>query len=134
MDGVYRIAIIDDSKEFIFLIKTILERTDLFTAECDGYSEVSKYDDSKKYDLILTDLRLNETYGVDTILKLKEKTKNVIVVLTALGGSLMTESDAQIFIDAGASAVIGKDEVGKPGFLEKIKTIADTVRISGHGC
>ncbi len=134
MDGVYRIAIIDDSKDFIFLVKQILQHTDLFKAECDSYPEVSKYDDSKKYDLILTDLRLNETYGVDTILKLKEKTKNVIVVLTGLGGDLMTESDAQILIDAGASAVISKNDVSSQAFLEKIKTIADTVRISGHGC
>lgn len=113
----YKIAIIEDNKDFATVIGILLKR-----AAVQHFTEVSNFIDND-FALVLADLRLKETYGTETILRLKKKTSAPIIVLTGMGGTFLSASDMKMFLDAGALDAFNKDTVTDPSFPDIIEKI-----------
>ncbi len=107
-------AVIDDNQDFRDFFKIKLE------GNIDSFKEVSEFQDNG-YDVVFTDLKLYETFGVDTIYALKKKTNAPIVVLTGL--SNMSASEMKIFLDAGAKEVWSKERINDPAFLTMVQEV-----------
>lgn len=117
-----KIAIIEDDNDFAFLVQYLLDD------EITRFKEVDDFVDSG-FDLVITDLRLKHTYGLETVIELKPKTNAPIVVLTGLAGPYLTASDMKLFTDAGATEVFSKDVVNDPTFPIMLKNIINNKKI-----
>jgi DNA-binding response OmpR family regulator len=116
MLSAYRFAIIEDNLNFAKLVDWTLN------AEVKFFKEVSQFKDDG-FDLVFLDLRLGETWGIDTIIALKKITSIPIIVLTGLGGAYLAGSDYKAYLEAGAVEVYDKQIVNDaawPGMLQKI--------------
>ncbi len=107
-------AVIDDNEDFSNFFKLKLD------GSIDLYPEVSQFED-KGYDVVFTDLKLFETFGVDTVCALSKKTYAPIIVLTGINN--MSSRDMKVFLDAGAKEIWSKERINDPTFLDMVKEV-----------
>lgn len=88
------------------------------------FKEVSEFKD-EGFDCVFCDLRLKETYGLDTIKALREKTCKPIIVLTGMGAGFLGATDFQAFLDAGADEVYRKEIITDPTFPDMVLKIIE---------
>lgn len=129
-------AIIEDNKEFSQLVDWIMGDEN----RVKFFKEVSDFTD-EGFDVVFCDLRLTETWGVDTVKALRPKTKAAIIVLTGLGTApanledqagpsttFLTGLDHVSLIEAGADEVFLKDKVQDPHFADLVKQVISRKR------
>ena len=112
----HRFAIVEDNKEYALVLGWKLE------GEPSLFTEVSQFVDTG-FEVVFCDLRLKETYGAETVKKLREKTTAPIIVLTGLGHGTLAFSEMKDFIDAGADEVFPKEVISDPTFPEQVDAI-----------
>ena len=111
-----KVAIIEDDKEFPNLVSIRLD------TQVIPFAEVNNFKDDN-FDVVLTDLRLKNTWGIETIIELRKKTAAPIVVLTGMAGPYLTATDMSAFLKAGANEVFYKEFVNDPTFKIQIEGI-----------
>lgn len=112
-----KIAIIEDDKEFVFVVDWLLPKDTVIR-----FPEVENFED-QDFDVILSDLRLVKTYGLETITELRKKTDLPIIVLTGLGGPYLSATDMKAMLDAGAAEVWQKETINDPAFHVMIEEV-----------
>lgn len=110
------IAVIEDNSLDRFLISKSI-------GDVDYFMNVSDFED-QGYELVFTDLSLPETWGDETVVELRKKTKAPIIVLTGLGGRYLSGKAMKSLIDAGASEVFSKEILEDCEYLKNIVKIA----------
>lgn len=111
-----RIALIEDSLSDAFIFKKAVSRN------CDHFETLSLFLESgKKYDIIFTDLNLPDSYGVETVSKLREENQGTIAVLSGMAGGYMTGASLAKLINAGADEVFDKNKLSDIEYQKIIK-------------
>jgi len=115
-----KILLIEDEKEARYAIKRVLERAGYLVVDVEGPSEVK---DFAEFNLVLLDLKLKDTSGIDVLREMREKGINVpVVVITAYANA---ENLISVF-RYGAIEVL-KKPFDKKELLEVIeKAMAET--------
>jgi len=80
--------------------------------------------DGQEFDLIISDLRLKNTYEFETVQALRDHYPDTpILVLTGMGGSFMTGDLMKALIDNGANNVASKDLLNHSDLTLLIETL-----------
>lgn len=75
-------------------------------------------------DLIITDLRLPQTYGYETIEEIRRYyPEHPLLVLTGMGGAYLTGDLIRNLIECGATNVVSKDLLGDPHLTRLIESL-----------
>lgn len=78
----------------------------------------------RSFDLVVADLSLPESYGLETIKKVRKRyPKTPILALTGVAGAFMTGDIVKSFIDAGANNVASKNIITDPYLLQLIEEL-----------
>jgi two-component system, OmpR family, response regulator ResD len=112
------VLLIDDCAEDRFLVRRILEKDELDVSEAKGWKDAIFYLDNNKVDLILLDLMMPEMDGISLLKLIRDKLKDVPVVIYT-GSSRFTEKDC---LRKGSDAMISK-YVHPSILLEKIREL-----------
>lgn len=122
------ILIIDDEKDFCWLVKEHLELGGNYSVvtETSGKRALQVVEETRP-DLILLDILMPDMNGIDVLRKLKESKKTMmipVVMLTAVGDSVTKSTAARLY---------DEDYITKPVRLEALKNRIDDLlsRISG---
>lgn len=79
---------------------------------------------AQNFDLIIADLCLPETYGLETVQKVRVQYPDTpILALTGMAGSFMTGEIAKSFMDVGANNLVSKEILTDPYLLELIEDL-----------
>lgn len=122
----YKVAIIEDDHPFRMVLNYFLGES------CAMFADVSEFEDTG-FDVVFTDLKLNGTWGVDTVIALRKKTTAPIIIMTGLGGAYLSGTVMKSLIDAGASEVWTKQVIHDPAFIEMARTIVRQSIIAKQG-
>jgi len=112
-----KIAIIEDDKNFAQVVDWKLETDTIIR-----FPEVENFQNDA-FDVVLCDLRLVNTWGIETITELRKLTDLPIIVLTGLGGPYLSATDMQAMLDAGAAEVWQKETINDPTFRQMIEEV-----------
>ena len=99
------ILIIDDEKSIRNTLKEILEYEKFEVEEAENGEDGLKKIDSKKYDLILCDIKMPKMDGLEVLTKIQEKNSDIPVVMISGHGTIETAVQA---IKVGAFDFIAK--------------------------
>lgn len=119
-----RILLIEDSKEDRELFKKYAQKSnkmELIVDECENLNKGLKKIYSSDYDVIILDLSLPETDGIDTILSLmeymKKANKNVPIIVITGTDDL---SIGQSAFDLGIKDFLSKEEINTKEIIRSI--------------
>ena len=73
-----------------------------------------------KFSVVLTDLNLPDSWGLDTVRSIRAFTKADILVLTGTAGIYLTGIDHHNMVAAGANDVFEKNKIGDSAYADKI--------------
>lgn len=113
LNQAFSVAHIEDNAEYASLVDYVLPY------DITRFYNVDDFEDDV-FDIIITDLRLTKTYGLETIKELRSKTDLPIIVLTGMGGNYLRGRDYQAFMEAGANEVFDKEMVSDPTFALQV--------------
>jgi len=100
-----RILIVEDDSEFRCSLKRILQKAGYHVSSASNGSQASEMLNKRMYPLILLDLHMPGTSGLELLHEVKEKTPESKVIMITVDGSADNYSEA---ISAGAFAVLQK--------------------------
>ena len=84
-----------------------------------------KYD-AARFDIIVSDLRLTTTYGIETVRAVRSAYPNKpLLILTGMAGAFMTGDLVMKLMDAGADNVASKDILSSSHLLKLIGDLVD---------
>lgn len=114
------ILVVDDDKKLLSVLKTLLEEGKNSVSICSDGLEAIKKVSEQKYDLIITDLMLPGTDGLEVLKESRQIQPDILVILITGFASLETAIQA---IREGAY-----DYITKPFRLEEIKIVVNNAR------
>ncbi|MCP4314374.1 MAG: response regulator [Bacteroidetes bacterium] len=104
----YKILIIDDETNILFMLKKMLERsgyeTELATNGVEGIELLKKC----KPDLVITDIIMPEKEGLETIREMKRLKSDLKIIAMSGGGKVSADNYLMIAKIFGASKMIAK--------------------------
>lgn len=111
-----KIALVDDDENFAVLVAERLG------GQVKYFSEVSLFQDDG-FDAVLCDLSLRETFGVDTVKAILDKTAAPVIILTGIAGEKLEGTTSTAIIEMGVKEVFFKELVNDPEFPVKVLEI-----------
>ncbi len=92
-----RIAICDDSNEYINIIEHHIEKLNISNAEYDAYESGERLADAyinnnERYDVIFLDMEMKELNGIETANKIREVDEHTIIIFVTSHTEYMRES------------------------------------------
>jgi len=104
----FKILIIDDEAQILFMLKKMLERygyeTELATNGIDGIALFKKC----QPDLVITDIIMPEKEGLETIREMKRIKSDLKIIAMSGGGKVSAENYLMIAKIFGASKIVAK--------------------------
>ncbi len=97
MTGEKRVLVVDDEEKVVFFLRESLEELghDFTISAAKSAEEALEKIGQQPYDLVISDLRMPGTDGLDLLRKIKEKNPDTRLVLMTAYGSDEVEADAQ---------------------------------------
>ncbi len=120
MKNNYNLLLIEDNLGDARLISEmlILSKISYEVTVCDTLGKGVKALLEKNFDIILLDLSLSDSYGIDTIQRIKVEASNIaIVVLTGLNDDTIVD----LVVKAGAQDYLPKESLDAPLLLRSIR-------------
>lgn len=113
-----RTILLADDEEFVHvLFKNYLHDTNATVLSAhDGLEVLKILDDDKKVDVVLLDMRMPRLNGIDTVLKIREKDANIIVIAQT---AYAFTGDKEAFLDSGCNDYLAKP-VGEAELLQML--------------
>ena len=125
LNGGAKLLVVDDDKFNLRLLEVILKKWGLKVELCDNGNTAMNRLSTDQYDLVLTDINMPETSGLDLCSYIRSqsdpKKKNIPIV--ALTANVM-ENDIERYLDAGINDVLLKP-YKEQDLFEKIKSYLD---------
>src|SRR5262245_6811843 len=100
-----RVLIVDDDRRMRRTLQILVERMGLASAAAADHPEAREYLRATRFDLVLTDLKLPDTSGIDLLEEVRSEQPALPVVLITAYGTIQAAIDA---IRKGASDFILK--------------------------
>jgi DNA-binding NtrC family response regulator len=120
MNNNFNILIVDDDKNLLSVLKSILVDENNSVSICSDGQTAINLCRSKRFDLVITDLMMPGTNGFDVLREVHKINSDIIVILITGFGSLETAIQA---IREGAY-----DYITKPFKLDEIKIVVNNAR------
>lgn len=97
MTGEKRVLVVDDEEKVVFFLRESLEELghDFTISAAKSADEALEKIEQQPYDLVITDLRMPGTDGLDLLREIKERSPDTRLVLMTAYGSDEVEADAQ---------------------------------------
>ena len=119
--NVMKIALIEDNDcDVYFLRQSLLKnhQHDVYKSMCDFIAS------KKKYDIVLTDLSLSDSWGYATVKTIRKNSNAKIFVITGkTGENRATGKTYHGLIEEGALDVFEKEHLQEPHYLAHMKSI-----------
>jgi DNA-binding NtrC family response regulator len=120
MDNNLNLLIVDDDKNLLSVLKTILVEENHNVSTCSDGEMAIRLCKRAKFDLVITDLMMPGTNGLEVLREVRKIDQDILVILITGFGSLETAVQA---IREGAY-----DYITKPFKLDEIKIIVNHAR------
>lgn len=120
MDNKFKILIVDDDRNLLSVLKSILTDENNDVAICSDGQMAINLCLAKRFDLVITDLMMPGTNGLEVLREVHKIDSDIIVILITGFGSLETAVQA---IREGAY-----DYITKPFKLDEIKIVVNNAR------
>jgi DNA-binding NtrC family response regulator len=120
MNNKFNILIVDDDRNLLSVLKSILADENNSVATCSDGQMAINLCLAKRFDLVITDLMMPNTNGLEVLREVHKIDSDIIVILITGFGSLETAIQA---IREGAY-----DYIAKPFKLDEIKIVVNNAR------
>ena len=129
-----RIVICDDEAGIRQLVGTFLTRHHYEVKECASGQELLNFLDKNYVDLVILDLMLPDTYGLDLCKKIRETSEVPIIMLTAVQGEMSTvlgfEAGADDYIEKPFSAHVLLSRIR--AVLKRVERSHSLLKVAAH--
>jgi CheY-like chemotaxis protein len=119
-----RILVVDDDDRLRHAISTALSRAGYLTTEASGGEEAIERYRAVHADLMLTDIYMPGTDGMEAMIRLRAEFPDLPVVAMSGGGYMAKESVLDLAARLGARGTLEKP-VGRTALLGMIRTVLD---------
>lgn len=107
-----KIACIEDNEMDLALIKKAINKT-LSDVDIINFRYLNDFIETEKpYDLVITDLRLPDSYGPEVIERIRKISGKPIIVLSGVGGHEIPDRIIEVVKNSGATIFLSKNKNG----------------------
>ena len=117
------ILIVDDESPVCMMIKDMLEPVGYEITSTQSANEAISLFESSPCDLLITDMVMPETTGIDLIMKIREKSPDVKVLAISGGGGINGRFDYLAVAELLGAKAIMKKPFNMTELREKVKEI-----------